>query len=256
MKKLAMYGVIVACVAGSAALAPAAVIFEQDDATSWTKGEFNSTGTVSGSNPVTIDELSTQYRVWAWTDADLGTLGDYTEEKVVWTFDLRSNGGQIAVLLAATDSAFDAGGAGPADGYLLGVVDHGDDGLTLALGSSTKGGKQIIDPLSSDTELIFDSGIPVPDANTVTVSAAVEYYTADDSWTLALSTSDGNSYTSPAPVVNSTYTGETLDFVGPYARQAGGWVQLEDLTVSAVPEPMTLGVLAAGAAVLIRRRRR
>jgi hypothetical protein len=89
----------------------------------------------------------------------------------------------------------------------------------------------------------------------VVVSAIVEYYTADDTWTLAIATSEGASFSTDTPVANSTYTGTALDYVGPYTRGNDG-LSLSDMNIAAVPEPTSLGLLVAGGLVgLIRRRR-
>jgi hypothetical protein len=249
MNRLTMCIVLATTMLAATAIAPAATIFQQDGSTAWTLGTERSTGTLTGSNPVTLSEMGGQRRVWASTPASLGVLGDYTEEKIVWTFDLRSLGGQLAVILGGDSNSFDGSGSSPADSYIFGV----DGNNVMGLGSSDRGGKNVFG--GSGTQMIIDSGITLPDSNTVTVSVTVEYYTADDTWALAVATTDGNAFTTAAPVADTRYTGKSFTHLGPYSR-SNDWMQLEDYTIKAIPEPMTLGLVALGGTALLRRRRR
>jgi hypothetical protein len=195
-----------------------------------------------------------------------GVLSSHTSP-VTWTFNMQSNladlGGfdsteeGIAFVIAATGSDLTT-----ANGY---AVVWGGTGSTDPIRLVRFAGG--LDADANLTDMIVASGASgtAGDPNTNYTSIKVVYTPGTSSFEM-FARSDGSSafadpsagsYTSAGSVVNSTYTSATMTHIGALARYQGNNDEalFDNVSVEALPEPTSLGLIGIGAVGLLRRRR-
>jgi hypothetical protein len=201
-----------------------------------------------------------------FTPAFSGVLSSHSSP-VTWTFNMHSNladlGGfdstkeGIAFVIGATGSDFTS-----ANGYA--VVWGGASSTDPIRLVRFAGG---LDADANLTDMIVASGASgtAGDPNTNYMSVKVVYTPGTSTFEL-FARSDGStafadpsagSYTSAGSIVNSTYTSATMTHIGALARYQGNNDEalFDNITVEALPEPTSLGLIGIAAMGLLRRRR-